>query len=420
MRAAGAVLIGAVALAAQLSLAPAAQGAPGQTNPSPVPGATTTSSVLTSPPGADAATKAQATNDVQAAQGSLAQADKELAQAQAALQAVIAKADDALNKRNNLARAAQQAADRLSSAQGNLRQTAVAQYVTGGNESLAGSLLHVIDVDGFSRGRVYGLTILEHEKRLVDGYTAALSQATAAEKGVGEAADRAAADRAIAEQRVANATAVRQQRVDEVSRRNLLLQLVTAAAPVAPSDIPALFLDGYIRAAAAVDRRYPNCSLHWSAIAAIGRIESNHGREGGAVLTLAGDVYPRIIGPALDGSGGFALIADTDQGRLDGDPVFDHAVGPMQFIPSSWAGVAQDGNGDGIADPNNAYDATMATAVYLCRAAPGSLESDQNLYTAALSYNHNASYAQRVVDGSHTYDALHLPGAPPGPANPGG
>ena len=32
----------------------------------------------------------------------------------------------------------------------------------------------------------------------------------------------------------------------------------------------------------------------------------------------------------------------------------------MQFIPSTWAGWGVDGNGDGIADPFNIYDAAAA------------------------------------------------------------
>ena len=77
-------------------------------------------------------------------------------------------------------------------------------------------------------------------------------------------------------------------------------------------------------------------------------------------------MHPAIIGPALDGVE-FASIPDSDGGRYDGDTTWDRAVGPMQFIPSSWAIFGEDADGDGFDDPNNMYDATLAAAEHLCR-----------------------------------------------------
>ena len=418
-----------VVTVAMLAVAPVA-AAPAPTPPSPStiappnppdpgitapPAAGPTTTILTAPPGADAAAQGAATNDFQASQTLLTQADQQVAAARAALAAATSRQIDATNKRAVLAQKAKEAADRLATAQKTLRHTAVAEYVSGGNDSLAGTLLHAADVDSFARGRQYGYIILGHEKLLVQAYADAFATASEPVRGIGHETDRAQAAHDLAALQLEAATTLRQQRFDDASRKGLLVQLVTAAAPAPPSDIPRLFLDAYIRAASAADRRYPACSIHWSAIAAIGKLESGHGREGGAALTLSGDVVPHIIGPALDGTSGFGLVADTDQGRLDGDPVFDRAVGPMQFIPSTWQSVAQDGNGDGVVDPNNVYDAALATATYLCKSGAGNLELDQNLHAAALTYNHSESYATRVIDGSHQYDALHLPGAPPGP-----
>lgn len=99
------------------------------------------------------------------------------------------------------------------------------------------------------------------------------------------------------------------------------------AADLSVNGIPQLALRAYQHAAAVLAGQRPSCHLDWSLVAALGRVESNHGRFGGAVLTVSGRSVPPIRGPRLDG-GAFALIRDTDGGRLDGDPVFDRAVGP--------------------------------------------------------------------------------------------
>ena len=93
----------------------------------------------------------------------------------------------------------------------------------------------------------------------------------------------------------------------------------------------------------------------------------------------------------------------------DGDSVWDRAVGPMQFIPSTWRGYAADGNGDGAKDPNNLYDAAVGAGRYLCRAA-GNLGSDASLTRAYLAYNHSDVYAARVLMLAREYQAAGLPG----------
>ena len=110
---------------------------------------------------------------------------------------------------------------------------------------------------------------------------------------------------------------------------------------------------------------------------------------------------PPIIGLALTGVG-TAHIADTDGGRLDGDSVYDHAVGPMQFIPSTWARYASDGNGDMRSDPFNINDAARAGATYLC-AAGGDLTTDAGRVRAVLAYNHSAAYVATVLTLAATY-----------------
>ena len=118
-------------------------------------------------------------------------------------------------------------------------------------------------------------------------------------------------------------------------------------SPLAANGIPATALDAYRRAAAGSPYA---CHIGWSLIAAIGRVESNHGRFRGAALDDAGRSSPPIVGIPLNGVG-TALIRDTDGGTLDNDTAFDRAVGPMQFIPSTWRRYAADGNGDGRDEP---------------------------------------------------------------------
>ena len=84
------------------------------------------------------------------------------------------------------------------------------------------------------------------------------------------------------------------------------------------------------------------------------------GATAAARLRADGEVRPAILGPVLDGSDGNAAITDTDRGRYDGDTRWDRAVGPMQFIPSTWASWGRDGNGDGTLDPENIFDAALA------------------------------------------------------------
>src|SRR3954468_3067935 len=113
-----------------------------------------------------------------------------------------------------------------------------------------------------------------------------------------------------------------------------------ASSPLAASGIPTTALDAYTRAAAGED-----CGIDWTLIAAIGRVESNHGRFAGAVLHSDGLSNPPVVGIPLTGNG-TARIMDTDGGRFDRDPVHDRAVGPMQFIPGTWRAYGADGNGD--------------------------------------------------------------------------
>ncbi|MFN3217663.1 MAG: peptidoglycan DD-metalloendopeptidase family protein [Acidimicrobiales bacterium] len=160
----------------------------------------------------------------------------------------------------------------------------------------------------------------------------------------------------------------------------------------AVSDIPPLLLDLYIRHAA-------RCAgLPWQIVAAIGKVESDHGRFGGATLGPDGTITPPIIGIALDGTNGTARTPDTDDGRYDADTVWDRAVGPFQFIPTSWAIFGQDGNRDGDRDPNNVHDAVPAAVAHLC--PHGRLH---DIEAAIFAYNRSSDYVDLVLEWAARY-----------------
>lgn len=177
-----------------------------------------------------------------------------------------------------------------------------------------------------------------------------------------------------------------------------LLQLT-----VPSTDIPVVVLDAYYRAQVATAAAQPACGLSWWHLAGIGKAESSHGSFGGNVVGGDGRTSGEILGPPLDGER-FQAIPDTDGGELDGDLEWDRAVGPMQFIPTSWEIYGSDGNGDGVVDPHNIYDAALAAAKHLCGSTSG-LQSEGAFQLALSGYNRSVSYGLEVMGHSAGYRA---------------
>ncbi|MEU9072074.1 lytic transglycosylase domain-containing protein [Streptomyces sp. NPDC048306] len=179
------------------------------------------------------------------------------------------------------------------------------------------------------------------------------------------------------------------------------------AAPASVKGIGQVMLSAYSNGASRITTLRPKCTgMRWSVLAGIGKVESNH--AAGRHVANNGAITPRIIGARLDGSGAggnTTRFTDTDGGTWDGDASYDRAVGPMQFLPSTWAGTAgQDGNGDRVKDPHNAFDAALGAAVYLCGTGAGDLNDDAQLRAAVLRYNHAGWYADEVLQYIHQYD----------------
>ncbi len=70
------------------------------------------------------------------------------------------------------------------------------------------------------------------------------------------------------------------------------------------------------------------------------------------------------------------------------------AMGPMQFLPSTWAAYGVDGDGDGSIDIMNPVDAVHGAARLLCANGGGDPE---RLASAVWNYNHSDDYVRHVL-----------------------
>lgn len=157
-------------------------------------------------------------------------------------------------------------------------------------------------------------------------------------------------------------------------------------------------LRAYASATLRLAEESPDCHLGWNTLGAIGAVESAHGTHGGGELLADGRSTVPIIGPALDGRDTLARIpASPGYSAWHGDSVWDHAVGPFQFIGSTWATWQADGDGDGVADPTDIDDAALAAGRYLC-AAGGDLTTGVGWSRAVFAYNHSEQYVRTVLD----------------------
>ena len=165
------------------------------------------------------------------------------------------------------------------------------------------------------------------------------------------------------------------------------LPLAAAVGPVDATGIPGRVLEAYRGAERVLGESAPGCHLPWSLVAAIGRVESDH--AGGGAVTVDGRTLSPIRGPRLDGTAGHPFFPDTDAGSLDGDPGVDLAVGPMQFLPSSWATY-------GAGDADDVDDAAVASGRHLC-AGGADLADPAQRAAAVFDYNHSDAYVAQVL-----------------------
>src|SRR6185312_6551502 len=163
--------------------------------------------------------------------------------------------------------------------------------------------------------------------------------------------------------------------------------------------IPTMALEAYRNAERLMSLAQPNCGISWNLLAGIGRIESLHANNG--ATDARGTAVRPIYGPTLDGSlAGNEIIVQSM--APSGQPTYARAMGPMQFLPGTWARYASDGDGDGMADPQNLYDATLAAARYLC-SGNLNLRDQSQVLSSILRYNNSMAYAQNVLGWAAAY-----------------
>jgi hypothetical protein len=134
-----------------------------------------------------------------------------------------------------------------------------------------------------------------------------------------------------------------------------------AGTPMAALAIPTAFESAYRRAATTCP------GMAWTLLAAVGQVESGHGRNNG---------------PSSAG-----------------------AIGPMQFMPATFAAYGVDGDGDGVADAWDAEDAVFSAARYLCASGAGT--GPDGVHRALFAYNHAQWYVDLVLSAQRAIAAAH-------------
>ncbi|UUV29885.1 NlpC/P60 family protein [Amycolatopsis roodepoortensis] len=167
--------------------------------------------------------------------------------------------------------------------------------------------------------------------------------------------------------------------------------------------IPDIMLTAYHQAAQRIGGIRPACAgMRWTILAGIAEVESRH--ASGRTIAPNGDISPPILGPPLDGSG----VGGNRTPIRNPDGTFARAVGPFQFLTTTWASVEQDGNDDGVRNPHNAFDAALGAAAYLCGIGPRDLKNQGQLRAALLRYNASQAYVAQVLANIERYDAVEL------------
>jgi soluble lytic murein transglycosylase-like protein len=175
--------------------------------------------------------------------------------------------------------------------------------------------------------------------------------------------DRARTKARLQELRAAERARILEQRaatgVGEMSRR---YELRIAREEIITEPVEPISKNEYMKLYKKSARQY-GFGEDWYVLAAVGKVESNHGENMGS--SSAG------------------------------------AMGPMQFLPSTWETAGVDGDGDGVANIMDPRDAIPASARYLRSGG-----APRDWYRALFTYNHADWYVVKVLGVAEGYRRL--------------
>ncbi len=139
-------------------------------------------------------------------------------------------------------------------------------------------------------------------------------------------------------------------------------ELEVASEEIVAEPVEPISKREYVRLYKVSAKRY-GFGEDWYVLAAVGKVESDHGEN---------------MGPSSAG-----------------------AMGPMQFLPSTWETSGVDGNGDGVANIMDPRDAIPAAAGYLKDGG-----APRDWYRALYTYNHADWYVEKVLGVAEGYRRL--------------
>ena len=328
---------------------------------------------------AEAGTSAEQTRrEADAAAVEVAALAEQLAEQLAAEEAALAAVASGVQASVAADAATGAAASDAAHARAQQARTVRALYASGGDLAVFASVLASSSLDELADRQQMAHRVLESAAATSRNAAALVERASSlataadglAEEHVGTAADVAAATAAVEDTLVRararltrlSVDAARLEQAEEARRRWEEAERSAAAARAAAASaaaqrvtavgVPAGYRVLYQQAAGTCP------GLRWTLLAAVGQVESRHGES---------------TGPSSAG-----------------------AVGPMQFMPRTFAAYGVDGDGDGTADPWSPADAVHSAARYLCHSGGGggTAESDRR---ALLRYNNAQWYVDLVL-----------------------